>query len=868
MRNVVAYTCFYIVLRNTLKNSVFDGLRFGNAAMSLEAIFGAPSETDQDDSIDCSYVAQRWHDIIDLLERKVHLPPRAHRDAMGLGVARILDTLACDKGAFIDNEDGSYTLGSSSWGFRFVDRSARVTNVRLMSSNDLNKVGYLRATTDAGNCGRTTLSVRTAIAAVRVAATGGTFTAQHAAITLVDRVLADKRRPSELAALSTSTVTKAQIQRVAMAMHPALVTEINGLSDPVKFSDGVAIKEPGLSVGTATSAGASLRVPSVRVDAISGNRRLRELKLWPVVTRKDFGAGCPPHVAYVYIVKVTMTRKQWLAEYQRVIIKGERVSLLFGEDLPLGYRIMLVRMSKLVDLSADDALLTCVYIGQERRGRKSKGKFGRVLQHTTWAGCRNIAELKFTTDRRTGYVCMPVGPVFVDYGIAALLPGGEDFAILVNAAEAFVFAALQLVPGFVCCNDSPPGEKLRLLAETYAGPPRIISMCMELIQGFGNEEDAAKIRLSDPDVARTFGSSGFLRSALETMHLLMEHGHYVDKDGKPYPPDYDGRAAFGRYSILTLVSALVASVLDGESGSHPHGTYTCVPWCNACNCPHVAPLCKHLITTRIVLKYHDRPVMWHGDADVLYWGQGSVHPSYAIRCLSKKRAEPDEVVDPAACAALISGIPAKAAIAMHLLALSTQRLASDSGDASSALANLQRLDATLNSFISRLVPLSGATLQQGITAQRGRAAGQQRKAAKSAYEVDSDRVAGAKLYETLTPADQLQRLSAIYPLPPLSSSKLDVTTSIADVVPQIETTYNAAFFALRAAASASTSSIMASGALPQAEDDPCSSLSGTKRIRTAEAPTSNTSSQRVADLDTDNPSPTAEKRERRVHAGP
>jgi hypothetical protein len=58
-----------------------------------------------------------------------------------------------------------------------------------------------------------------------------------------------------------------------------------------------------------------------------------------------------------------MVAKQWRNEYHRVLVLGERVSLVFGDDLPLGYRVMLARMLPLAEVASDSELLTATYIG-------------------------------------------------------------------------------------------------------------------------------------------------------------------------------------------------------------------------------------------------------------------------------------------------------------------------------------------------------------------------------------------------------------------------------------------------------------------------------------------------------------------------
>ena len=68
------------------------------------------------------------------------------------------------------------------------------------------------------------------------------------------------------------------------------------------------------------------------------------------------------------------------------------------------------------------------------------------------------------------------------------------------------------------------------------------------------------MKLCDYVVAAAAGS--FVRGVLETIHLLMEHGHYVDKNGRPIEPDFGAaarRTRFAKFSVQTLVSAVFGS---------------------------------------------------------------------------------------------------------------------------------------------------------------------------------------------------------------------------------------------------------------------------------------------------------------------
>ena len=143
-------------------------------------------------------------------------------------------------------------------------------------------------------------------------------------------------------------------------------------------------------------------------------------------------------------------------------------------------------------------------------------------------------------------------------------------------------------------------QDLRLLATTWAGPPRIFQLCESLNESLGGEEKTAKVKLCDRAVHDATGS--FLRGVLETVHLLMEHHYYVDSAGGTLKPDFGGstRAHLSKFSIQTLVSAVLGSIDEDGISTSRQGKYALALWCDACSCPYVGPVCKHLLTARIL----------------------------------------------------------------------------------------------------------------------------------------------------------------------------------------------------------------------------------------------------------------------------
>ena len=715
------------------------GLR-SNAGLAIELIVGAPpSGTSTVCPTDDGYIAQRWQNIRDIKEGRVRPSPRAHRDAIALSVANLLLYARSDSITF--NKDGTVTFDNMSSGFAFSESSARVINVRKMNSTQLLDVDFAKrasATSPkllAAAAGRSRWGIKAAIAAAHQSARndGDMFSSLNKVKPLLELVLDRGKRPLDFAALAADAVSSAQLERVAMSINPDFIDSIVKLLADL---DGI----------------------DDEIDPVAANQGLRAalLKSWPALEPGDFGSGRKPHVALIYVILVTMTARQWLLECERVLVKGERVSLVFGNHLPLGYRVALARMYPLAKKAKPDDMLTDIYVGQERRGMKSKTKFGRVWQHTTSAGNMNIAQLQFVTSKREGFVCSPLGDVIVERRLVAMLPADDDFRKLVNAAEALVLVFCMLVPGCCVLNDSPPGEQRRLLTANWAGPPRIIGLCTALLVALGGEEKAGKMRLRDVDAAKM---GPFLRDALVCIHLLMEHGHYVDAEKAPRAPDFrdGGRHPLSKFSVLTLVTAIVESVDQDGVGGAPSRKYTATPWCNACNCPYVGPLCKHLVTTRILTLYKGLEPTWHGDHEALYW-RGGAAPTYASRVLAGKSRAAEPIANAEADALALESVPALAAQYVYNIALALQRVAD--GDET---VNVRALLNALENAAERTGSIAGATLESD--ARRGGTLGRLRKAARDAGTVERDRAEGDVLRGELTAAQKLARVADVFPLP-------------------------------------------------------------------------------------------------------
>ena len=738
-------------------------MRAGNTEVGLARVTAAPLGTpaEVDAAVAKSYTGQRWSNIKAMLQGKVRLYPRAHRVQMVDAIAALLTKLHVGSSVVEERDGGAFlTMGNATGGFVFHERDVLVHDVSRMGNADLRTAGLVAVNAASETALRsqslgrgTQARVGDARGAALRAATGNAaFVSRPSAITLVKRVCGS-RRPPEFDALRTAVLSGEQLLQVAESLNPTFVGALSRIEEELDF---------GRNTG-----------PSVVRDKITGNQSLRAalLESWATLYRADFSGDCP-NFAYIYAILLTMTALQWRNECHRVLVIGERVSLVFGGDLPIGYRVMLARMLPLAEAAGDTEWLTGTYIGQENRGATSKSKCDRWQQHMTKQGCLNIAQIKFVTNRRGGFVCTPLGPVVMESRFVAMQPAGDANASRVNGAEALIFAACERVPGFVGMNDSPPGEDARLLVGTWAGPPRIFQLCGGLVDSLGGEEKAAKSKLCDAAVTASAGP--FVRNVLEAVHLLIENKLYVDKDGQPLKHDFKGgsRSRFAKFSVQTLVTAVFGSIdVDGGTVS-PQLEYTLALWCDACSCRYIGPLCKHLLSGRIVSLIRKVAPFWHGNAETLYWGAGPL-PSYAVRCCSTAAEVADTLQDDTeADAAAAEDLPALYAAAGHHLALIAERASTGDFDA----GTLASVATALRSLVKRAEGWSGARITEpGGASRRGGILGAYKRRVGSTEEVDTDRAGAPQLRDPLSQSARLEILVKTHPLP-----KYDVSHGVGD----------------------------------------------------------------------------------------
>jgi len=756
------------LLWNSLKNHWLHGQRLGSGAAMLARIIGAPGETAADTaaSVALSYSAQRAETVTDAINNPACVNPLAHRLALATATFGVLRGVsAAPAQRFVAGAGGFFLLGADAPGFSFTPRPKELLKGDVRDAKDFANLVFSWGSNARRwnqnehdkSCGRESAKARATVkAAARKAAARfppGEFD-EHA------KLVFQSPPGAEFLALRQPVRT---LQEATTAFHPNFAPLILRLE--------AALTLPGAA-------------DPVGGRYITANQGLREgmLSMWATLRRKDF-EDARPHVAYIYAVMVTMSAVKWLDEYIRVIQRGERESLLFGDaPLPFGYRVCIYRMQRLARLvSAEKSstiLLTGFYIGQEHKGEDSKTTFDRVDAHGTSDGSPNIKELEYRTRSRQlnmqfGRAEISPHGVVIERRIVALLPGGDKHKAIVNATEALAFVACaRLGPAFAFLNDSPPGEQQRLLAHSYAGPPRIVDMAATLITELGGEAKACQLRLREVGAVKL---GVFLRDCLEAVHALLAHGNYAggaavaDADAgagrEALASDFIGGAGgeHSAYSVLTLVTTLIGDMveMEGDAGGPPRRMRTVVPWCNACDCSRVMAICPHLLAVRILICVSKAPRTWHGDGEVTYWSSATP-PSY--KPLRLAAAVEGAGLDARAAAAAAEGLPAKVAMVAHQAALIMSRLDADplNSDMSAALLSV---DKQLSSVLRSLEGISRRGDFLAAPRARGRTAAAFPQRARTADEVASARTRSVAIPVNLSPAQLLEKLAANYPLP-------------------------------------------------------------------------------------------------------
>jgi hypothetical protein len=322
---------------------------------------------------------------------------------------------------------------------------------------------------------------------------------------------------------------------------------------------------------------------------------------YAVLSKTDFENNNAPHVAYVYVVLVSMRARAWLDEAERVVVRGERWSRMLDRPVSLGYCIFLANMLPVaraaVDTGHEDKMLEGTYVGQELKAALTGDRFQRVRQAGTLGGNSNIAEVILALGRGDNKVlCMPLGHARMVYRVLCYLPPVQR---IVDAAEAFFIFLFSHIPTVVLCNDSPGG----LNGERY------LDVCGD--NAATVEEDVRKLGLPAGGVSRLKKMrvadvpQSWLRRALNGVHQLLKAGQ-LKALGAVVGPDMSD----GSYSVQLCCQAL--------TGGDEHTLVRTAPWCMACTCSWIGYWCPHLVMDALLRAAARNPVVADGPTPAMF----------------------------------------------------------------------------------------------------------------------------------------------------------------------------------------------------------------------------------------------------------
>jgi hypothetical protein len=415
----------------------------------------------------------------------------------------------------------------------------------------------------------------------------------------------------------------------------------------------------------------------------------------PVLRRRDFaGRGSAPHVGVIYLNCVTMPAQCWLDEYERVIERNERTSKVTGEEVEVGYFIMLAEMAPLARAlvasdksgSARCALpLTGFYIGQELRAVNSGSRFGRVGEHGSLSGNVNIREVycvRASGSSHRGEASIYVEPlcdcprgerVTVVRCFLALLPPRARSVDLAEDAIMCFFTVLHL-PLF----NNTPGTARRWLQPSYRGERPLLEETLELhLVKHGVVKLAARTATEDVTY--------FVARALRAVELRLLHGQRVRIDDgearEPLLPELrvspSAAAPAGRaFSQLQCIDAAFGGSLQRVVELHL--------WSGGCTCEggySSGPICAYQILARMYVASRPRLRVSLPDRDLelLHLGLATESSSSAaprsdcgpLAQPRARRAEGGETPEAAAAAPAPAPAAAAADLSVDLLALGT-----------------------------------------------------------------------------------------------------------------------------------------------------------------------------------------------------
>jgi hypothetical protein len=611
------------LLWNEIKKAWLKGWRVRNYIHALLLLFGHP---DNRGHTAICLVARKLRLISEVLAGRAKRPDRLHRDAMERSVREQHTWLELDPSRLlVDNLAlGIFTVQSTCGGqWAYPDSAGHATaaalrRLALPSQDDIAAVPVPDTTGETP--GRPAAVAAAQSRAASIAKLGRKvvvpeLTRQTAElepqgpVQRIARVLTDAGSAKGTWAhahqllqnaprTSRQRLVEAHLRAALGYVHPEVT---QGLLD---------ILEQRASMSRVGIGGVPAVPPSAAVELNALIAATLE-RGWPLLRRSHWSTKCDiPRVALVYQVSVGMEASAWLAEYERVFVKGERRSRMTGEPLAYGYLAMLAEAGPLAQHhhstgqtevgasvatnSHADAIVWATYIGQECKGEQSESTFTRGYDHGTRRGNDNVGELVRITRRSSdGKQCTPLGRVILRRRLLAILPAS---ATVVNYVEAAMLAAVGGV-GAVVANESAGGEgATRFSHAGYDGSP---SRSDQLGQEYMAATPLKQLR----SVRLELGlQHALMQRAMRAVLLLLEAGHGCNSDGTRKLPDLimPGEGAGGA-ELLTFSWLTVYTWWKQLEHEQWHKVHV---WANACSCSFSRGLlCKHLLHLRWVWEH-------------------------------------------------------------------------------------------------------------------------------------------------------------------------------------------------------------------------------------------------------------------------
>jgi hypothetical protein len=311
---------------NNVKNDFMGGKKAASFSDVLAVVMGKVGD---DASRIKSLSSSKLHDVRNILERRESESKRLKRDAMHAALRAMVHAFkTAPKVPIVDLGNGDFKIGEAAGGFVFVQRAEPVPLLKSLSSHELCAVPGVKLVTALGErvagadvkgkdwgSGRSSTAIFSAVSRARQVFAGeANFGVNDDVVASLMRQLNNARDAGLLREFDAlQRVPSSVVKSLIRKLHPEMAAALNAL----------LTRDSAVCVSNAEVA-----------DAVR--------RAWPPLKIRDFKIGAHttvPHIAYIYAVCLCLSASAWLAEYERVIVRGETTSLAHGNaalhDVPL-----------------------------------------------------------------------------------------------------------------------------------------------------------------------------------------------------------------------------------------------------------------------------------------------------------------------------------------------------------------------------------------------------------------------------------------------------------------------------------------------------------------------------------------------------